>query len=173
SPRSWPGAARDVELDELVLHELTHCVLFQSAGTGDAWKTKHIPFWFREGMATVSANQGPLYPSLEDLARWQAAHPEADVFTDGDALAADDYDHVYGQAHHALTFLQSRYGGDVVNGILAALPTAPDFDTAFVTHVGLSVESFAREFRTYLKLRGFRGWGRPLHPSTPAPDRRF
>ena len=42
-------------LNELLTHELTHCVMYQRAGTDLNWSLKGIPLWFREGMASVTA----------------------------------------------------------------------------------------------------------------------
>ena len=60
SPRTWnlifpPTLA---EIEELLAHELTHCVMYQRAGTASSWPYKGIPLWFREGMASVTAGQG-------------------------------------------------------------------------------------------------------------------
>lgn len=58
SPRTWSlfGGTEDA-IVELLSHELTHCVMYQQAGSEWTWAYKSIPLWFREGMASVSAGQ--------------------------------------------------------------------------------------------------------------------
>src|SRR4051794_32475980 len=65
SPRTWEAdseAALAQELSELLVHELTHSLMYQlmeptdgPAYPGDA---EEPPLWFREGMASVTAAQG-------------------------------------------------------------------------------------------------------------------
>ena len=87
----------------------------------------------------------------------------------------------YGAAHHAFTFLVNRYGEGTVRALLEQMHHGADFPVAFTSAVGISPETFLRDFERYLRLRGFRG-GRLLHapeepqetpppelPATPAP----
>ncbi len=168
SPRSWSVPPRDADLSEWLLHELTHCLLFQRSGTAETWSQLQIPLWFREGMATVTARQGYRYPSLEDLANWLAEHPDFDVFTNGEALSQHWFDQVYGLAHHAMTFLIRRYGDAPIARVMNRLQAGDEFDQAFTNAVGISPSAFAREFRNYLRLRGFRGFGLQLRGSMPS-----
>lgn len=161
APNTWAGSA-DAQLDELLLHELTHCLMFQRSATPETWTKKEIPMWFREGLATVTAQQGYRFPTLESLARWVNANPERDVFRDGDALSQLDYEAVYGIAFHAVTFLLRRYGEAGVSATMAAMHRGLAFPSAFAAAVGVPVESFQREFLIYLRMWGFRGAGLPL-----------
>jgi hypothetical protein len=170
SPGSWAGTDRD--LDELVLHELTHCVLFQHSGTARDWASKQIPLWFREGMATVTADQGRGFPSLEDLASWLERHPDLDVFGDAERLSREAYGPIYGVAFHAMRFLLRRLGDPAVTGTMLAMKAGLGFDGAFERATGTTSRQFQTDFLTFLKLRGFRGFGlkRPrerLVPSGP------
>lgn len=164
SPRTWrAGGASPHDLVETLTHELTHVVTFQACGEADAWTKRDIPFWFREGLATVTAGQGYRYGSLEDAAHWVEANRDRDVFTEGDELAQSHNDAAYGLAHHAMIFLLRRYDDDAVKKTLAHLRAGSRFAQAFEQGVGLAPERFAHEFITYLLMRGFRGYGLPVH----------
>lgn len=163
APSTWlPTTGREQELDELLTHELTHCLLFQRSATKDTWTRRQIPLWFREGMATNTARQAARFPSLEDLARWLAQNPDRDVFTDGEALARDFYEPVYGLAHHAIAFLLKRYGDGALTATLDAMAGGAAFPDAFKTATGLTTSSFERDFLNFVRWRGFRGAGLPI-----------
>lgn len=168
SPRTWSllGAGQR-ELDELMLHELTHCLMYQLAATQLSWPRKRIPLWFREGMASYTARQAYRWPSLEDLARRLESHPEEDPVSQGDRLYRDQSDTVYGAAHHAFSFLVRRYGEQQVRTLLAAMKQGPTFPEAFEQVIGLTPQLFLQDFSRYVRLRGFRQ-GR-LEPGAPAP----
>lgn len=162
APRTWTG--NDAELDELLLHELTHCLLFQKIGTSADWASKPVPFWFREGMATVTAGQALRFLSLEDLADWLDRHADVDVFAESEQLSREEFTATYGLASHAMRFLLRRATDEQLNALLAAMKTGATFDDAFQTHVGTSRERFEADFVSYLRFRGFRGFGRKVRP---------
>ncbi|MBZ4396782.1 MULTISPECIES: hypothetical protein [unclassified Myxococcus] len=171
SPRTWTllGASQS-QVDELLLHELTHSLMYQVASDRLGWTRKRIPLWFREGMASYTAEQGYRTASLEDLARYYGLHPQADPLAQADSLYRRESDIVYSAAHHAFTFLVRRYGEPVARGVLRVMSQGPDFPEAFAQAVGLSQEAFLRDFRRYVQWRGFKG-GRLLRPySFPTPD---
>lgn len=167
TPRTWSliGASQS-DVDELLLHELTHCVMYQASGTRTNWTRKQIPLWFREGMASYTAKQGYRWPSLEELARYYEEDPGRDPVVAPESLYQKDNDIVYGAAHHAFTFLARRYGEDRVRQVLAKMGNGAKFPDAFKDAIGISVDAFTGEFKRFVRLRGFRG-GRLLHPVTP------
>jgi hypothetical protein len=157
SPRTWSLLGpRQREVDELMLHELTHCLMYQLAATPTGWARKRIPLWFREGMASYTARQGDRWPSLEDLARHLEEHPGEDLLRQADALYQDESDTVYGAAHHAFAFLVRRYGEQTVRELLRAMKRGPAFEPAFEAVVGVSEHAFLDDFSRYVRLRGFR-----------------
>src|SRR5262249_5676271 len=84
SPRSWSAPEPiDEELNELLVHELTHALMYQLLRPDDerGWEftTEEPPLWFREGMASVTAGQGHRRLSSQDLSKWLGAHPGADL----------------------------------------------------------------------------------------------
>lgn len=158
APSTW--TTKDEFVEQLVLHELTHCLLFQRAGTRETWYLKQIPLWFREGMAISTAGQARLYPSLEDSARWLQQNPRLNAFRNGEELSEAQSTEVYGLALHAFEFLLHRYGEDRIVALMSTMRAGGDFEAAFAKVVGLSVDRFQKDFENYLRLRAFRGGGR-------------
>ncbi len=168
APSTWapiPGTQR--ALDELVLHELTHTLMYQASSDQGGWRQKKIPAWFREGMASYTAEQGYRWPTLEQLARLLEEHPEWEPLLRPEPLYREQMAVAYGAAHHAFTFLVHRYGEETVRTLLREMSRGLDFPVAFTASVGLPPETFLRDFSRYLRLRGFQG-GRILRPP-PSP----
>lgn len=156
SPKSWSAiGASQAQIDELLTHELTHCVMYQEAAAPSEWQYKGIPIWFREGMASVTAGQGYRRASLAEVKR-QYAILEADPVGEADRLYKDRSDAVYSAAHHAFAFLVARYGEEGVRRVLASMRAGRRFDDAFEHAIGLPRTSFEREFRRYVEMEGWR-----------------
>lgn len=157
SPATW--ATADADLEELLVHELTHCLLFQRSGTEATWAAKQIPLWLREGMAVVSADQGLRFPSLEDLAGWLEQHPSADVFGDADALSKTAYAQIYGLSYHAMRFFLRRHQERALKETMSLMREGDDFEGAFTRAVGLTPRRFQSDFLNFVRFRAFRGFG--------------
>ncbi|NPD22511.1 hypothetical protein [Corallococcus exiguus] len=185
SPRTWTRAgATQKQVDELLLHELTHSLMWQASASVSDWTKKGIPIWFSEGMASYTASQGYRVPSLEDLSRFLHQYPQADPLARAESLYETENATVYGAAHHAFTFLMERYGEARVRGVLASMRRGQDFTGGFLEAIGLPVDAFLRDFRRYVYLRGFKGGrltpplvlprlegrGIPGNPKLPAPS---
>ena len=167
SPQTWTrSGASQKQVDELLLHELTHSLMYQSSATVSDWTRKGIPLWFSEGMASFTAGQGYRVPSLEDLARFLHQHPQADPLARAESLYESENATVYGAAHHAFTFLMIRYGEERIRSTFSVMRQGRDFNAAFQGAIGIPVDAFLRDFRRYVYLRGFKG-GR----SNPPPSR--
>src|SRR5262249_21707397 len=116
-PRWWPlpeRARADPELATrlrrtqvtgLLRHELTHSLMFQHAGRLPADPQDRIPFWFREGMATFTAGEGPQWPPPESLSQWLVKNSGVDVLRDGATLARKEPGIAYAAGYHAFDFL--------------------------------------------------------------------
>jgi len=158
SPRTWgPWGADFRDVKELLVHELTHCLMYQRSATAWDWPVKGIPIWFREGMASVTAAQGYRRKSDPELAQYMAGHPDYDPIIDADKIYQREADAVYGAAHGAFSFLTLRYSDDAVRKIMDRMKTGENFRTAFVDVLGISSDAFAREYSRYLKLGGWAG----------------
>lgn len=156
SPRTWAlWGARQQDINELVLHELSHCVMYQMSASSSDWRGKGIPFWFKEGMASWTAEQGFRWPRLEQLAQEFLAL-SVDPLTQPEALTQKQSTLAYGAAHHAFVFLQQRYGLHRIQELLALMKSGDSFEGAFRKSMGLSVATFLQDFRRYVALRGFR-----------------
>ncbi len=163
APGSWRASgASDAELVEILTHELTHCYTFQKLlpATTDA-----IPTWFREGLATVTAQQGARYLSLEELADWQQANASVDVFRDAERLSKDNFDTVYSFSHHAMVHVLRQHGDASIEVLLGQVSAGEPFQFAFEKTFKTSLTGFQATFRSYLLLRQFRGDGRPYVPA--------
>jgi len=127
SPRTWSrGRASDHALVQILAHELTHCVLFRAAGSGEA---RSIPHWFTEGMASVAAGE-----------RHELADASA-IAGPGPGVRARP-EVVYGTADRAFRELLRAAGDGAVRRVLAALSEGRTFRAAFHDAVGTSLESF-------------------------------
>jgi hypothetical protein len=164
SPSTWMPliAPTQRDVDELLLHELTHCAMYQSAASRTEWRRKGIPLWFREGMASVTAEQGYRWATLEELAALY------DRGLDPLQQREDDPHPVYGAAHHAFAFLIKRYGEDAVRTTLQAMKAGAIFPDALTSAIGVSPAQLLRDFERYVRLRGFKG-GRVLRKPDPPP----
>lgn len=157
SPRTWSIlGARPVDVDELMLHELTHCVMYQRSASAADWSKKRIPLWFREGMASVTASQSYRWPALEDLAQYFAERPDRDPLGNPDALYREQNAVVYSAAHHAFEFLIRRYGLPAVHKVMDGMSNGAEFPEAFQAATGISARAFLEDFKRFVRMRGFR-----------------
>ncbi len=155
SPRTWPDA-KDGEVERLLAHELTHCVMYQSVASEWSWRRRLIPLWFREGMASVTAGQeqGRVQPEAigrfyRDQTAGEGARPAGDPLTDPGPLYRSSSDLVYGTAHRAFHFLLDRYGEERVRRLIANMGDGDGFREAFWKAMGIPVEDFEGDFRRY------------------------
>jgi hypothetical protein len=156
SPRSWGfiGPTQG-EINELLTHELTHCMMYQQSSDRDTWSEKEFPLWFREGMASYTAGQGYRWPTSEELARFLETHPKEDPIARADGLYRNESDIVYSAAHHAFVYLVQRYGEAGIRDIFHAMRPGPSFSEAFVKVTDQRAEDFTEEFKSFLLRRGF------------------
>lgn len=176
SPRSWPDGADARRLRDLVVHELVHCALYQTAGGDWSFDKKGIPEWFQEGMALVAADEARVRPGVRELA---AFYEEADrsgpprrpgePVASGDPLATPERlpmrrtEFVYGASRLAFQFLLDRYGEERVRAVPRLMGegwlVGKGFDTAFREVIGLTPEAFLADFRRYVLWKGWDGPG--------------
>jgi hypothetical protein len=157
SPRTWSLlGARPADVNELMLHELTHCVMYQRSAAAEDWPKKRIPLWFKEGMASTTANQSYRWPALEDLAQYLEEHPDQDPIGNPDALYRGQDKVVYGAAHHAFQFLIRRYGLPAVHQVMDGMSKGAEFPEAFEAATRISAPVFLEDFKRFVRMRGFR-----------------
>src|SRR5512140_1907926 len=150
SPRSWsaqPGPARDQDVLELLVHELTHSLMYQlmEPARGPVWSVEEPPAWFREGMASVTAGQEHLRLSREELARWTAAHPDEDLLHPSEELYRTCGGTVYAAAHRAFELLLATSGEGSVRDLLHRVSLGAPFAEAFLGATGRPLAEFERD----------------------------
>jgi hypothetical protein len=158
SPRTWGlFGANQNQVDELLLHELTHSLMYQLASDRPNWRRTGIPVWFREGMASYTSDQGYRWPTLEQLTRYLGDNPGQELLAFPAEMFQEESAVVYGAAHHAFSFLVKRYGEASVRALLKEMGRGATFPAAFEHAVGLPLASFERDFSRYVRWRGFKG----------------
>jgi len=156
SPRTWhllgirPG--RD-ELRAILVHELTHCTMYQAISDGSDWDQRKVPLWFREGLASWTAHQAERRLSERDLSRFLARHPAIDPLGEADALYQHDEALVYSAGHWAFDRL-AGLGTDRVNALLKAMRAGRSFAEAFQAAFDETPEGFQAQV-----LHAWRGAG--------------
>lgn len=157
SPRTWSiTGASPAQVRELLTHELTHCLMYQRSGSAWSWPFKGTPLWFREGMASVTAEQGYRRPTPERIRDWLKAHPDRDPVGKGDDIYQSDPDIVYGSAHRAFEYLIEKQGEGVVATILMEMKHGAGFGEAFRRSTTMTVSSFEQQFREFILAEGWR-----------------
>jgi hypothetical protein len=157
APSTWGlvGASQP-QINELLIHELTHSLMYQLAADRLGWSRKQIPLWFREGMASYTAEQSYRWVTLEEIARHLERFPKSDPVRRPTELYREDSNLVYGVAHHAFSFLVRRYGEDAVRALLAEMRGGKDFPDAFQSVIGVPADTYVADFTRYVRWRGFR-----------------
>ncbi len=176
SPRSWSAAGSaavsaagsaviTAELDELLAHELTHALMYQLLEPDDAPLSPEAPMeepplWFREGMASVTAGQGHRRLSGDDLSRWLAAHPGADLLHPSAELYRTEKEAVYGAAHRAFDLLVATSGDQSVRDVLRGVRSGACFEDSFKAATGHELSEFEETtLRTHFDAAAARSSG--------------
>lgn len=82
APQRWGRTPSPMQLEQTLVHELAHVLMFQRCTPENATREVSLPTWFREGMATVVAEGAPSpaqrralaqHPALDDLPTADAA----------------------------------------------------------------------------------------------------
>ncbi len=162
APSTWGLAgATQPQINELLLHELTHTLMYQLAADRLGWSRKQIPLWFREGMASYTAEQSYRWVSLEEIAKHFERFPASDPVRSPGDLYREDSNLIYGVAHQAFSFLVRRYGENAVPTLLREMREGKTFPEAFESTIGVPPDTFVSDFTRYVRWRGFRS-GRSL-----------
>ncbi len=144
SPRTWKILGlrpSRTELRAVLVHELTHCAMYQAISDGTDWTQRNVPLWFREGMASWTAHQADRRLSERELGRILAEHPRLNPLGEADALYQNDEALVYAAGHWAFDRLAAG-GVDRVNRLLAKMRAGQSFSEAFGEAFGERPEVF-------------------------------
>ncbi|NOY54283.1 MAG: hypothetical protein GXP58_11830 [Deltaproteobacteria bacterium] len=159
SPRSWLLFSRK-RFSELMTHELTHVVHYQTAGIAASRTTRNDPLWFREGLASWTAGQGYRRYSRRNLLRKLRAHPGFHPLRPTSREIKGRQKLVYSAAHQMVTYLIEEYGEEKIREVLHRISEGCSFHQAFRATYGLTEETMMK------------GWKRWLDKS-PCNDRRI
>jgi hypothetical protein len=130
--------------------------MYQRSATKESWAARHIPLWFREGMAIWTTHGEYRVATLEDLAHWLEENPELDPIAEAEALSQDHQHQIYGLAVHAFRRLLALHQEPVVRAIMAKMAQGADFTEAFAAATGTARADFERAFLIELRTRAFR-----------------
>jgi hypothetical protein len=149
SPRTW-AQGDEREVADLLAHELTHALMFQLMAHGDEWSAdaNPPPVWFREGMASVTADQGWRLLRSDALARWRAQHPRLDLLNPAPETYRTEKEAVYSAAHYAFAALLRETGDEGVRRILRGVSEGQSFAESFQRSTGRTLASFEHDALT-------------------------
>lgn len=132
APSTWTGVRLRTRVRELLTHELTHVAMYQIIGKKNDWYKKKIPLWFREGQASVSANQGYRRLSREALREYYLGSDfTGDLIVEADRLVKNHAKEVYSAAHWAFVDLMAWAGRESILKMLSKIGSGRSFRQAW------------------------------------------
>jgi len=153
SPRTWSKSRWQRHFREVMTHELTHIMMYQTACNRCWWFWCGIPLWFRGGLASYVADQGWRRGDRAGLREYYfSSHYVGDPLLDDEAVKRRNTSIVYRAGHWAFTDLVALCGKDRVAGIMTAMDHGADFDDAFKDTVGVGHQDYARLWQEDLQM---------------------
>ena len=140
---------------KLVAHELTHVAHFRQADIGATTLGANNPFWFREGLAIVTAEELAHYPTQAAVVKYLRANPKADVLDPSDEDLERRSSIFYAAAALYVQALIREHGdlkiAQVIEGVRQGAFFDPGlFDRAFHNAYRLTPEQWDAHMRTQL-----------------------
>ncbi|MEK6777463.1 MAG: hypothetical protein AABY87_11410 [bacterium] len=151
SPRSWP-VFRDKYLFDLMAHELTHVVCYQTAGIRASRSSENAPFWFGEGLASVTAGQGYRRYSRKVLLRKLRSDRAFDPLSPAEKDIRDREKLVYSSAHYLVTYLIETCGEERVRDLLHRITLGDSFMDAFDKTYPFPLKRLRSEWESWLEM---------------------
>ena len=141
-----PLAGAKMNLERILAHEITHCIIDDAAGRYP------VPRWFHEGAAEYfSGGWGILdmtYLTWHTVTGGLMDFEDIqNVFHGGRRDAGLAYD----LSRLAVAQLVNRFGDGALRAIVHGMADGKDFDDAFLAAVGLSPARFEGEFLVYVR----------------------
>ncbi|HTM58220.1 MAG TPA: hypothetical protein VL123_07375 [Candidatus Udaeobacter sp.] len=139
------------DLRHVVVHELTHAVMFDMLYGGSAASLiarqgfYQMPLWFAEGMAE--------YMSLGEESNEQMFLRDGQIEGYLPPLEYSGGYIVYKQGQSAIGYLVNRFGEERLRDILERSRQMHNFEAAFQRSTGTSVRKFDEQWRQWLKKR--------------------
>ncbi len=141
-----PAVGRGVR--EIFLHEMTHALIYQGAGT--AW----VPAWFHEGVAMQMSGEWRFWDTVSLVLDGQV--PDLNRLQNRWPSLAVPSSRAYRTSLLAVGKLQDRFGSEIVGSIMAATHNSGTFASGFATATGIPLASFYTDFHHAMRLRF--GW---------------
>ena len=153
SPRTWSQNQWQRHFREVMAHELTHILMYQTACNRCFWFWCGIPLWYREGFASYVADQGWRRGDRAGLREYYLGSRYAgDPLADGEAVKSRNPAVVYRAGHWAFADLVTLCGKERMAGIFNAMGRGDSFDDAFLHTVGVSAAEYAREWQNDVQM---------------------
>ncbi len=150
SPRSWP-LLKEEHLFQLMAHELTHVVHYQTAGITGLEGARKDPFWFGEGLASFTAGQDAGRYDAKTLLRKLKWHRDFDPLSPTPEDIRVRQKLSYSSAHHLVGYLIGNFGDQAVRKLLARMAAGESFRRAFERTYALSPERFRDRWLQWLE----------------------
>lgn len=153
SPRTWRVRYYTSALQELLVHELTHVVMYQLCCSAKNWRYRDIPFWFREGMASVTAHQERRRWSMERLALLGRTPQGASILRRPDRHLKTHQPVGYSLAHWMFVELIRQIRHEGVRTLLQGMREGQSFTYAFRKQLKVTPHVFHMRFLKVLRER--------------------
>jgi hypothetical protein len=150
SPRTWPPRERE-RFSSLIVHEMTHVIHYQTARIPASETRRDDPVWFREGLASVTAEQESMRYGRPMLAILLRRDPGFDPFNPDDDALRRQVALIYSVAHHAVRDLIAEYGASAVGRLLGGIAAGKPFEESFSEVFGTTPEGFQSRWRSALR----------------------
>jgi Tol biopolymer transport system component len=137
------------DLRHVVVHELTHAYMFDLlyGGAGASLIARQsffsVPLWFAEGLAEYYSL------GIESNAEMFLRDGSVDGYLPPLRYAGGYI--VYKQGQSALAYLVDRHGEDRLRDVLQRIRSMRSFDRAFQRSLGISIDRFDEQWRTWLR----------------------
>ncbi|MEM1010369.1 MAG: hypothetical protein AAGJ35_15355, partial [Myxococcota bacterium] len=150
SPQTWKTRYYQWSLTKLLAHELTHVLMYQLCCRRRTWARQRIPLWFREGMASVTAQQQTLRYPLHQLRRTFQKRTGRAIYAnlENPRVWMHHQKLVYSYSHWMFTHLQKSVGIHRLRMLLEKMRQGMTFSSAFNQHTGLSERAFLHQFQS-------------------------
>ncbi len=135
---------QDAGLKSLLAHEYGHVATFELG-------TARMPWWILEGVAELSAEEYGKSRDSNDrtVRRWKKDNqlPPFEEMAEFDDRAKKWYGQVYGQGHHMLAYISTKFGREKRIDWLKTQATGTALDEATKKVLGLSFADLDKEWR--------------------------
>jgi hypothetical protein len=151
SPRSWLLLNRK-RFFELMTHEFTHVVHYQTARLKASRSGRNDPLWFREGLASFTARQGYRRYSRTQLLRELHTHPAFDPLSPTADEIQGEQKLVYSAAHSLVSYLIQKYGEERIRKVLHAIADGNSFAKSFEMTYSMTMRQMQEDWERWLGL---------------------